>query len=1083
MPEEARSRINRALLLLIGVAFGLEVVQATDLKPDLQFTHLGLAEGLPHADVRSAIRDCQGFMWFGTWLDGVARYDGYTFKVYRHDSRDDRSLCFDSVYVLCEDREHTLWVGTYGGGLDRYDRLTDTFIHYRHRPGDTNSLPDDGIKALFEDETGAFWVGTSGGLSRLDRAKGTFFTYRHETNNPASLNIPIARAVCRDRRTGLLWVGCGGVKVLDPATGKSSSLTNVPGDPASLSDNRINQIYQDKSGDMWICTDSGLNRWNPETKSFIRYCFNPDQPDSLGNDFVTAAYEDRAGRFWVGTGNGLDLLDRSSGGFFHYRHDPNDPASLTGNFINIGGIYQDNTGALWISTHDGGVNRLDGAAMKFAAYRNNPSNPNSLSQDTVTALYGDHAGNLWVGTADGLNHFDGRNFVHYFSDPKNTNTLSPGPVWAIAEGPDHQMWAGANGGGICRFDGTNFVRYRHDPENPLSLGGDFMYGLQPDHQGGLWVSVHDSGLDYFNGRDFAHFRPDNNDPNSLPERYVGTLFEDANNGVWMGSAAMGLIQFNPATRKATAYLLDPTCPHSKVGNWVRDINSDGKTVWVASYSGLFGFDLATRKFTRHYTEQDGIGSSSVLSVQPDARGNVWAATLAGLSRLDVKSGTFRNFDIADGLQGQFCERSRARLADGRLCFGGVNGFNLFDPDQLPDNTNPPPVILTDFEVFNKPVAIGDHSPLKKAIHVADQIILRYDQEVFRLRFAALNFLAPQKNRYAYKLDGFDNEWRYVDASDRSATYTKLPPGHYTFRVKASNNDGVWNENGTFVRLTVLPPWWMTWWFRAALVVLVLSVVLGGHRWRTHQIRIRNQGLEKLVAARTAEWKAANQELETFSYSVSHDLRAPLRSIDGFSRALLEDYADKLDEEGKEHLQTVRAASQRMGLLIDDMLRLSRINRGEMHWTEVDLSQMAGQVASGLKASEPGREAEFVIAPNCVARGDSGLLRIALENGLGNAWKYTGKKPSARIEFGRTESAHGPAYFIRDNGCGFDMKYAHKLFGAFQRLHGAGEFPGNGIGLASVQRVILRHGGQVWIEGILEQGTTLYFTLPKPPPPP
>jgi len=282
-----------------------------------------------------------------------------------------------------------------------------------------------------------------------------------------------------------------------------------------------------------------------------------------------------------------------------------------------------------------------------------------------------------------------------------------------------------------------------------------------------------------------------------------------------------------------------------------------------------------------------------------------------------------------------------------------------------------------------------------------------------------------------------------------------------------------------------------------LMQIAFIEVMGPGRWRVTTINTDiterkqaeevlhrlNLELDQRVKERTMDLEVANQELESFSYSVSHDLRAPLRSIDGFSRALLEDYADKLDEEGKEHLQTVRAASQRMGQLIDDMLRLSRINRGEMQWTEVDLSQMAGQVAGGLKASEPGREAEFVIAPNCVARGDSGLLRIALENGLGNAWKYTGKKPSARIEFGRTESAHGPAYFIRDNGCGFDMKYAHKLFGAFQRLHGAGEFPGNGIGLASVQRVILRHGGQVWIEGILEQGTTLYFTLPKPPPPP
>ena len=645
------------LSLVCGHASEVSPATAAPEPPVLRFTHLGLAEGLSHADVRSIVRDQQGFMWFGTWLDGLNRYDGDTFKVYRHDSRDERSLGFDSVFVVYEDREHNLWVGTYGGGLDRYDRETDTFVHYRHRPGDTNSLPDDGIKVLYEDETGAFWVGTDGGLSRLDRAKGTFFTYRHDPNGPANPHVSTARAICRDRKTGLLWVGMGheGVNALNPSTGRFTQWTNVPNDPASLSDNAVNQIYQDKPGNMWVCTDSGLNRWNPETKSFIRYRFDPDNPNSLGNDFVTAAYEDQSGRFWVATADGLDLMDRATGTFFHYRHDPNNPASLSGNYINIGGLYEDDTGALWISTHDAGVSRLDGEPPKFATYRNNPHNANSLSQDTVTALHGDHAGNLWIGTADGLNRFDGRNFVHYFADPKNTNTLSPGPVWAITEGLDHELWIGLNGGGICRFDGTNFVRYRHDPANPRSLGRDFMYGIQSDHKGSLWISVHGGGLDYFDGRDFTHFRPDENDPNSLPELFVGTLFVDASNCVWMGSPTMGLIQFDPATRKATTFLLDPERPHSKVGNWVRDINSDGKTIWVASYSGLFCFDLATRRFTHCYTEQDGLASSSVLSVQPDAHGNVWATTMAGLSKLDVQSQTFRNYDVGDGLQSaQFC---------------------------------------------------------------------------------------------------------------------------------------------------------------------------------------------------------------------------------------------------------------------------------------------------------------------------------------------------------------------------------------------------------------------------------------------
>ncbi|HLP75940.1 MAG TPA: ATP-binding protein, partial [Candidatus Paceibacterota bacterium] len=598
-------------------------------------------------------------------------------------------------------------------------------------------------------------------------------------------------------------------------------------------------------------------------------------------------------------------------------------------------------------------------------------------------------------------------------------------------------------------------------------------------------SVHSGGLDHFDGREFTHIRPDGKDPDSLPELYVGSLVLDQNDSVWMGSATMGLLQWNPVSRKATAHLLDPDKPRSKVGNWVRDINSDGRNIWVASYSGLFRFDLTEKKFTRCYTEKDGMASSSVLSVQPDLHGNIWVSTMAGLSKLDVQNQAIRNYDVGNGLQSaNFCERSRTRLPDGWIAFGGVNGFNLFDPDRLSVNSNAPPVVLTEFQLFNKPVAIGGRSPLKKAIHVTDQITLRHEQEVFRLSFAGMDFTAPQKNRYAYRLEGFDGEWRYTTANDRSATYTKLNPGRYVFRVKAANNDGVWNEEGASLVITILPRWWQTWWFRVTAVTALLALAYATFAIRIESIKRRNRRLESEVAERTADLneksralQTANKELEAFSYSVSHDLRAPLRSIDGFSRILMEDYAEKLDAEGKENLRTIRAATQRMGDLIDDMLRLSMINRTDMKWAPVNLSAIVGEIARDLRKAEPHRRVEFVIAPDCIAKGDSSLLRIALQNMLSNAWKYTGKKPEAKIEFGFADNAGERVLFVRDNGCGFDMKQAGKLFNAFQRLHDSTEFPGTGIGLASVQRVIQRHGGRVWIDAEVDRGAVVYFSLP------
>ncbi len=1079
MRREPMMTISGPILATVTLFFlGQVVFAAVPSKPDLWFTRLGLEEGLSHADVRCIIRDYQGFMWFGTTGGGLNRYNGYNFKVYRHDEQDERSLGSAGVWALYEDRQHTLWVAQ-ARGLDRYDRDTDSFVHYRHREGDTNSLPDDGVKALYEDEAGVFWVGTIQGLSRFNRSNGTFFTYRHEPDNPSSLGDSDVRAMCLDRTTGLLWVGTrhAGVSVLDRVTGRFTRYSNVIGDTNSLSDNAVNDIFQDCEGTLWISTRAGLNRWNPEAGNFIRYRFAPNDPEGLGNDYVSMVHEDRAGRFWVATDGGLDLMDRKRGTFTHYRHESGNPASLSDNEINSGALYEDNVGALWIGTLNGGVNRWSGEPERFMTYQNNPFDPGSLSQSTVSALYCDRGGDLWVGTAGGLNRFEQGRFVRYLNDPEDPGTISPGLIDTITEGTDGKLWLGTYSAGLCSFDGTNFTRYQHDPGDPHSLGGNHVNDIKANPGGGLWIAVHGAGLDFFDGRTFTHFRPHGADTDSLPDLYPISLFVENAQSLWLANAPAGLYQFEPARQKYTAYAYESSSPRSQLPGPLISC-FDGTNLWAGSYSGLYCFDLARRKYLRHFTEKDGLANNHVMAVQVDLQGNVWVSTLAGLSKLDVRKGTFRNYDVGDGLQGsQFCERSSVRLPDGRLAFGGVSGLNVFDPARMPDNTNPPPVMLTGFELFNMPVTPGTNSPLKKAISVADQITLQYDQNVIRLRFAALNYASPQKSRYAYKLEGFDKDWRYVDANDRSATYTRLSPGEYTFRVRASNNDGLWNEQGASIRIVVIPPWWQTWWFRGGAAGSLLALAYAGYGLRIRSMHKRSLRLEKQVAERTSQLETANKELEAFAYSVSHDLRAPLRHIDGYVGLLVSRCRDGLSEQGLQYVDTIAGAARRMGLLIDDLLQFSRTGRAEMQRGKVDMNQALQEVMVELRESCTGRDIDWIVGDLPSVTGDYALLRQVWTNLLENAIKYTCPRKAARIEVGSREENGETVFFVADNGVGFDMRYVDKLFGVFQRLHSPDKFEGTGIGLATVHRIITRHGGHVWAEAELDKGATFYFSLP------
>ena len=1051
----ARLRIRAALWGLSKTAFltGIFCVSVVAQTTKLSFTHLSVADGLSHADVRAIAQDRQGFMWFGTWLGGLNRYDGYTFRVYKHDDQDQRSLINDTVRTLYVDHTGVLWISTWGPGLDRYDRDTDSFTHFRHDPHDPTSLPDNNVKAFYEDETGTLWVGTHAGLSRFDRARGTFFTYRARPDDPASFGETHVQSIGLDATTGMLWVGTedSGVKVLDRSTGHFTSYANDPDDASSLSNNVVLNIFQDRAGARWLSTADGLNRFDPRTHKFVRYFHDLRNPSSLSDNSVLETYDDRAGRFWVVTNNGLNLMDRARGTFARYLHDRNDPSSLSGNTFNYEALCEDTSGTLWMGMRSTGVDRLASAAARFTTYRHNSQDVNSLDNDSVTSLALGSGGELWIGTETGLNRFDGRTFTHYVNDPHDPSSLSPGPQRMVAQDSHGVVWTGTYGGGLDRLDGQRVKHFRHDPRNSDSPANDNISNLAPDAQGGLWIGVHGKGMDYFDGRRFTHFAPDPANPTSLPDAYALPLLLDRHGMLWIGTTNSGLVRFDTHTRKFTTYLIDPNQPGSQAANWTKDVYSDGASIWVASSIGLSRFDPETGKFTHHYTEKDGLANNSVVGVLGDAQGNVWVSTIKGLSRFDPRTETFRNYDVFDGLQGnEFSLHCRAKAPDGRLFFAGVNGLSAFYPDKLVDNTTPPPVVLTEFELFNKPVKIGaKDSPLRQAINVATSITLRYEQAVFRFQFAALNYSAPQKNRYAYKLDGFDRDWQYTDATRRFATYTNLDHGDYTFRVKASNNDGVWNEQGVALHIRILPPWWSTWWFRALVLASILLSI-----WCAYQLRVRE--LRREFHARIEERARIARELHDgllqsfqglmFSFQAARNLLPgrtdeAIRTLD---KAIVK--GDDAIAEGRDAIQGLRANPA-----LESNLE--------------HLLTAAGKELSRSSSAE-GEPPAFQVTVEGSPQPLSPLLqdevyRIAREI-LRNAFHHA---HASRIE---AEVAYDSQFFrlrIRDNGKGINPKILDQ--GARQ-----GHW-----GLPGVRERAKRIGARLKLWSETGAGTELEFTVP------
>ena len=814
---------------------------------DIRFSRISSSQGLSQVRVSDIVQDDQGFLWFGTW-NGLNRYDGYNFKVFKHDPERQDSLSGVFIYSLFKDRAGTIWVGT-DQSLDRFDPLTETFSHYHFDVPDSSGLPTT-VNQISQDSSGMLWLSTRKGLFRLDPVTGKTKHFYHDPGDPSSLGDNAIMSTGEDR-AGRFWVGTSQtLDEFDRNTGKVKRHVLTGESGIGL------WFHEDRFGVFWIIygPDGSIATFDPKTNKLTRYGFDSRGPESNLKNPAYALLEDHEGTMWFGTAvGGLLKFDREHRRFISYHHLPGDPDSLIDNRVIA--LFEDREKNIWVGMHDVEPHFFTTRPQPFTKLTNPSGSRNSISPGLVGALYEDRQGVLWVGVNRSLVRIDRKTGLSSSFQP-----VAGSEVLSIVEdGPDVLWIAGTNP--LLRYNRKTgeLRRYVHDRSDPSTLCSGVVQRLLIDHRGTLWAATWD-GLCRFDAltQRFTTYKPD---PKTRGLNYYA-IAEDPQGNLWLGGN-LGLHRFDPNTGQFTVYSHKSDDPHSLSDNRVVAIYFDrAGSMWVGTQNGLDKFDPRTKTFAV-YNERDGMGGNVVSCILEDQRGLLWMSTNKGVSSFDPRTRKFSNYTMADGLPGPDLSGWGAgfKSAAGEIFFGGFSGVTAFFPDQVSAdavvaNAFVLPIVLTDFRLFGTPVTLSPGSPLKKAVNYTDTITLSHSQNIFSIGFSALSFFNPATNRYRYMLEGLDQKWNEVGSDQRLASYTTLPAGTYMFHVQGASRRGPWSEPGAQLRIQILPAWWNTWWFRVLWATACLALLWGLYRMRIQELRRQEKKLRDVIETMpTFAWTA------------------------------------------------------------------------------------------------------------------------------------------------------------------------------------------------------------------------------------